>query len=112
MSTYPAIDEMTHVARAQVATDRPARYAKQLVSHLGRKIAVEEVEGGHRLTFNRDGNFGGYGDVLVQDGAPQLTLVVYAPSAEGRERLADVLARHLVRFGERDGLTVEFAPAR
>lgn len=108
VSDYPAVAEMTHIARSAVTTDRPARYAKQLVSHMGNKLPVEEIEGGHRLTFNRDGNFGGYGDVLVQDGVPQLVLVVYAPSAEGCDRLADVLARHLVRFGERDELKVEF----
>ena len=108
MSDYPTVAEMNHTARSRVATDRPARYAKQLVSHMGNKLPVEEIEGGHRLTFNRDGVFSGYGDVLVQDGVPQVIMVVHAPSAESCTRVSDVLARHLERFGERDELKVEF----
>lgn len=109
---YPALESLTVRSRAVVETDRPARYAKQLASHFGHKILVEEVEGGHRLTFNRDGNFGGYGDVLVQqvDGVERLVLLAYAATAEGRERLEGVLGRHLERFGEKDGLVVTFTP--
>lgn len=109
-ASYPAIDTLTARSRAVVLTDRPARYAKQLASHFGHKITVEEVEGGHRLTFNRDGNFGGYGDVLVQevDGIDRLVLLTYAATPEGRERLEGVLGRHLERFGEKDGLAVTF----
>ena len=107
---YPAIDTLPARSRAVVLTDRPARYAKQLASHFGHKILAEEIEGGHRLTFNRDGNFGGYGDVLVQevDGVDRLVLLTYAETAEKRERLEGVLGRHLERFGEKDGLAVTF----
>lgn len=107
---YPAIDTLPACSRAVVLTDRPARYAKQLASHFGHKITVEEVEGGHRLTFNRDGNFGGYGDVLVQEvnGVERLVLLTYAETSEKRERLEGVLGRHLERFGEKDGLAVTF----
>lgn len=109
-TAYPPIETMAARSRAVVLTDRPARYAKQLASHFGHKITVEEVEGGHRLTFNRDGNFGGYGDVLVQevDGIERLVLLTYAATPEGRERLEGVLGRHLERFGEKDGLAVTF----
>lgn len=109
-ASYSAIDNLPARSRAVVLTDRPARYAKQLASHFGHKILAEEIEGGHRLTFNRDGNFGGYGEVLVQevDGAERLVLLTYAESPEGRERLEGVLGRHLERFGEKDGLAVTF----
>ena len=108
--TYPNISMMSARSRAVVLTDRPARYAKQLASHFGHKILVEEIEGGHRLTFNRDGNFGGYSDVLVQkvDGVERLVLLAYAETPEKRERLEGVLGRHLERFGEKDGLAVTF----
>lgn len=111
MAVYPDFVEMSECARAVVVTDRPARYAKQLVSHMGAKLPCEEVEDGHRLAFYRDEVFNGYGEVLVQevDGVERLVLVVSAPSVEQRDRVADVLGRHLVRFGERDGLVVEFS---
>ncbi|WP_237224986.1 DUF2218 domain-containing protein [Rothia nasisuis] len=110
-SAYPALETLTARSRALVATDRPARYAKQLASHFGHKILAEEIADGHRLTFNRDGNFGGYADILVQplDGADRLILHVYAEDAEKRERLEQVVGGHLERFGEKDRLTVHFA---
>lgn len=107
---YPALESLTVRSCAVVETDRPARYAKQLASHLGHKISVTEIEEGYRLTFNRDGQFGGYGDVVVRliDGVERLVLQVYAENVEKRERLEGVLGRHLERFGERDGLMVSF----
>ncbi len=41
-------------SNAVVGTDAPARYAKQLLAHLGRKNTVEAVDGspdGGRLVF-------------------------------------------------------------
>lgn len=96
---------MTTIAR--VATDRPARYAKQLVSHLGRKLAVEEFDGGARLAFrNEEAGTEGTGEILVDDGV--LVLRAVSEDATMRARIEDVLGRHLVRFGERDGLVVEW----
>ena len=86
-------------ARADVATDSPERYAKQLVAHLGRKVA-----------FSTDGatssaRFGaGTGRVVVGDGV--LTLLAEAPDAEALARVEDVLGRHLERFGQRNELVV------
>lgn len=110
MSDFPAIETMKYVSEALVNTDRPERYAKQLASHLGHKITCEEIADGYRLTFNRDGHFNGYGDVLVLDegDAFRLTLCAYAPDAECLERIEGILGRHLERFGERDGLKVVF----
>lgn len=110
-TVFPALDSLTVRSHAVVQTNRPARYAKQLASHLGHKISVTEIEGGYRLTFNRDGRFGGYGDVVVcsVDGAERLILKVYAETPERREGLEGVLGRHLERFGERDGLVVNFS---
>lgn len=109
-AVYPALESLTVRSRAVVLTDRPARYAKQLASHMGHKIPVEEIAGGYRLTFNRDGRFGGYGDVVVRpvDGVDRLVMEVYAETPEKREGLEAVLGSHLERFGERDGLVVSF----
>jgi len=94
---------MTLTARADVATDAPARYAKQLVAHLGR-----------RVEFTIDGDtstaeFGGAtGTVVVGDGV--LTLRAEAPDAESLARVQHVLGSHLERFGQRNELTVSWVP--
>jgi len=90
-------------ARADVVTDAPARYAKQLVAHLGR-----------RVEFTTDGDtstaeFGGAtGTVVVGDGV--LTLRAEAPDAESLARVQHVLGSHLERFGQRNELTVSWVP--
>ncbi len=89
----------TLTARADVLTDTPERYAKQLVSHLGR-----------RTEFTTDGPTstasiaGGTGVIQVGDGV--LTLLAEAPDAEALAVVQDVLGRHLERFGQRNELTV------
>ena len=104
--SYPAAESVPIRQRAVVATDRPARYIKQLGSHMGRKLGTAELPDGLRLTFNRDGISRGYGDLRETEGA--LVMEVRADSDEQAARLADVLDRHLVRFGERDELVVTF----
>ena len=104
--SYPAAESLPIRQRAVVATDRPARYIKQLGSHMGRKLGTAELPDGLRLTFNRDGIFRGYGDLRATDGA--LIMEVRAENDELAAGLADVLDRHLVRFGERDELIVNF----
>jgi hypothetical protein len=89
----------TLTTRADVLTDVPERYAKQLVSHLGR-----------RVEFTVDGPLstaviaGGTGIVEVGDGV--LTLRAEAPDADTLDRVQDVLGRHLERFGQRNELVV------
>jgi uncharacterized protein len=87
---------------AAVATDAPARYAKQLLSHLGRKVGVEPVEGvpdGGRLVFAF-----GTGTVRPADGV--LHLDAEAATAEDLAHVEDVLGRHLERFGAKRELAV------
>lgn len=99
---------MSFSSIARVATDRPERYAKQLVSHLGRKLDVEDTDSGSRLTFRNDETgAAGVGEVVVS-GEAELTLRAESDDAEMLSRIEDVLGRHLVRFGERDGLHVEW----
>ena len=89
-------------SRAAVATGTPERYAKQLVSHLGRKIE-----------FTTDGVVstakigGATAQVVVGDGV--LTLLA-AGSDEQAVALAEhVLGSHLERFGQRNELIVSWA---
>ena len=95
--------EITFRARADVATDSPARYAKQLVSHLGRR-APWTTEGD---TSSRA--FGeGRGTIVVGEGV--LTLLAEGPDEEALARVQGSLARHLERFGRRNELQVRWVP--
>jgi hypothetical protein len=86
-------------SRADVATDAPARYAKQLVSHLGRKV-----------DFAVDGDTstaaigGATAQVVVGDGV--ITLLAAGPHEEDVARVEHVLGSHLERFGARNELAV------
>ncbi len=86
-------------SRADVTTAAPARYAKQLVSHLSRKV-----------TFTTDGETStvrlgeATGQVVVGDGV--LVLLASGPDEEDVSQVEDVLGRHLERFGARDALAV------
>lgn len=91
---------------AVVSTGWPARYAKQLLSHLGHKVAVEPVsepEPAGRLVF-------AYGTGTVLPGVSSLTLIAAADDDESLARVQDVLQRHLERFGARQELVVNWGP--
>jgi uncharacterized protein len=89
-------------ARADVPTDTPERYAKQLVAHLGRRLEWA-TDGGTSTARVGEGT----GQVVVGDGV--LTLLAEAPDAEGLARVQDVLGRHLERFGQRNELVVSWS---
>jgi ketosteroid isomerase-like protein len=90
-------------ARADVLTEAPARYAKQLVSHLGRRLTWT-TEGGTSTAQIGEAT----GVVLVGDGV--LTLLAEAPDEESLARVQHVLGSHLERFGQRNELTVRWTP--
>jgi uncharacterized protein len=90
----------TLTSRADVRTDAPARYAKQLVSHLGRKVPFTEGADGAWTLVVGDAR----GRIVVGDGV--LTLAVQAPDVETLERLEHAFGSHLERFGTRAELTV------
>lgn len=98
-------DEPT--SEALVATDRAARYGKQLTSHLGRKASTEwdEESGQGSVLFSGDR---GRAELTAQDRG--LVMRVYA-AAGSDDNLEDVLGRHLVRFGARDELVVRWTRA-
>jgi hypothetical protein len=92
---------ITMTARADVVTDNPARYAKQLVAHLGRK--VEFTIDGPRSTGSIGG---GTGTVVVGDGI--LMLAAAGPDEEVLALVEHVLGSHLERFGARNELIVDW----
>jgi uncharacterized protein len=86
-------------ASATVLTEVPDRYAKQLLAHLGRKPAIEVRA--QTLIFS-------YGTATVRAKDDRLMLRVEAPDPESLARLQDVVARHLIRFGRRAELIVNW----
>jgi hypothetical protein len=89
---------------AVVPTDAAARYAKQLLAHLGRKAGVEAVDGdpeAGRLTLSA-------GTGIVRPRGDHLLLEALADDAESLALVEDVLGRHLERFGARRELTVSW----
>ena len=92
------------ISRADVPTDAPARYAKQLLSHLGRK--VDFVADGNTHTANLGGSTA---QIVVGDGV--LTLVAAAQAEPDLARIEHALGSHLERFGRRAELLVRWTRA-
>jgi hypothetical protein len=92
-------DQLT--ATAVVSTEAPARYAKQLASHLGRRAEVRAEADGTRIVL-------GDSSCLLQSRPGSLELSATADSDDALERVMDVVGRHLERFGQRNELHVEW----
>ena len=91
---------------AHVATDRPETYLKQLVTHLGTQIDAEQSDDGRSgaLIF-----CSGHCALRAEPGTLRMT--ARAADAERLAAVEAVVARHLVRFGEKDALVVEWSAA-
>ena len=87
-------------SRADVVTDAPGRYAKQLVSHLGRKVEFVEEPAG-TWTAHVGGS-----TARVTVGGDGLVLQAERSDEETVGRLEHALGSHLERFGQRRELTV------
>lgn len=93
---------MPLTSTARVATDRADRYRKQLASHFGHRVEVREEPDATVLVW-------GPGSTTTLTTTEQaLVMVAQADDAEGLARVQDVTGRHLVRFGEKDGLVVDW----
>ena len=89
--------------RADVATGAPARYAKQLISHLGRKVPFT----GDGTTSPATAVIGGAtAGIVVGDGV--LTLMTTGDDEESVARVQQVLGGHLERFAQRENLSVRW----
>ncbi|MGC9665189.1 DUF2218 domain-containing protein [Planosporangium sp. 12N6] len=95
---------MAH-ATAHVVTERPGRYIKQLVSHMGHKVpAVLAADGTGTITLRG-------GECVLAPTAGHLELTATADDAERLAAVQDVITRHLVRFATQEELTVTWVPA-
>jgi hypothetical protein len=93
-------------SRADVATGTPARYAKQLISHLGRKVSFT----GDAISSPATAVIGAAtGAIVAGDGV--LTLLAVGADEESVARVEQVLGGHLERFAQREGLTVRWRRA-
>jgi caffeoyl-CoA O-methyltransferase len=90
-------------ATAFVGTPRPERYIKQLVSHFGNKVRTELTDEGGRLEFD-------FGVCELRSAPTGIELIGVAEDAAQLETPKNVVARHLVRFGVNDQLTVSWMP--
>lgn len=95
-------DSPTTYSQATVVTDRPERYGKQLVSHLGRRNGGEWSADQQSGWIDLDA-----GQAVLTAGDGALLLTVRAP-ADHLPRLEQVIASHLIRFGEHDDLEVHW----
>ena len=95
-------------SRADVTTDAPERYAKQLASHLGRRLEVREEGPATRLVLDADGRAA---SCLLVPGDGVLVMEAEAPDDEVLARVEDVVGRHLERFGQRSELVVRWQRA-
>lgn len=89
------------IATATVATERPSRYIKQLVSHMGRKVGGEVRADGVGVFTTVSG--------AVVTLTPTVTALVLRVDASDPEILAgakEAVARHLVRFATQETLSV------
>lgn len=106
-------------AEARIVTERPSRYLVQLCrhansmghrilrSHAGRAPVRPDVQ--HVEWSDTDGTITlSSGRCTVQAGPDTLTVRVEATSEEDLQRIQELIARNLERFGRRDHLKVRW----
>lgn len=86
-------------SRAEVATDKPVAYMRQLCKHFGHKVDASFDDDSGYIQFE-------FGRCELHTSDATLSLEVSASDAESHERMERVIASHLERFGRRDELSV------
>ncbi|SCG75932.1 hypothetical protein GA0070609_5185 [Micromonospora echinaurantiaca] len=88
---------------AHVVTDRPHRYIKQLVSHMGRKVPTELDADRGSIRFS-------IGSCLLVASTGHFDMIVKAGTADAVAAVEDTITGHLLRFATKDTLTVDWLP--
>ncbi len=88
---------MTIRSTGTAATDRPARYGKQLTSHLGRRNGGEwdDATAAGWIQFPS-------ARAELQSFDDQLVITLESPDEETADTMEDVIAKHLVRFSPKE----------
>lgn len=110
MSPDERVRPTAPTSRALVRTDRAGRYAKQLSSHLARRLETSWDETTGTGVVHLD-----HGRCALRaqgDGLELVAVVDEGLTPDERsallDRIEDVVGRHLVRFGARDELVVQW----
>lgn len=93
---------------ASVTTTRPKRYGKQLASHFSRKVEAKWSDADREGVINfqtHDGTEGARCTLSAGEGVLRMRIDGTSYDVERFER---VVGSHLVRFGARDGLVVQW----
>lgn len=91
---------------ARLDTERPERFIKQLVSHLGNRLETSSTSPGFGTVHVPDG-----GTCELTADATGITLSAEAATDDDLARIQDVVGRHLLRFTDIPALTTGWAPA-
>lgn len=86
-------------SHAEVATDKPVAYMRQLCKHFGHKVDASFGDDDGYIQFE-------FGRCELHAAVQTLTLDVSAADADSHQRMENVIGSHLERFGRRDGLSV------
>lgn len=87
---------------ASIPTERPARWAKQLLSHFSAKVEVVHDGEGGSITL-------GSGTGVVRVEPNLLVLEASAETEADIQRVQSVLGGHLERFAAKDGLAANWS---
>ncbi|MFK7802463.1 MAG: DUF2218 domain-containing protein [Anaerolineae bacterium] len=96
--------ELNSLARAEVNTIKASRYMKALCNHFDRKAKANYDDAKGKIEFS-------FGFCNLEAAADRLFITVSAQDGEQLERTKQVIGSHLVRFGEKDELHVDWLPA-
>lgn len=97
-------DGLQRVATARVATPKAVRYLKALCNHFDRKATATYDDVSGRIQFS-------FGDCELRAADDALLITVRAESDTMFTRVKDVVADHLVRFGNKEELVVNWVEA-
>jgi uncharacterized protein len=95
--------ETDRVSETLVATGKPSPYLKQLCRHFGHRLEVSFDDDEGRIAFQD-------GVCELEAREDGLLLRALAESGDSLARIERVIGSHLVRFGRRDELRVDWAP--
>jgi hypothetical protein len=89
---------MDNSLTARAETDKARQYMVQLCKHMAHKMPAETAGDSGTITF-------GAGVCRMSADDTGLTVVIEAAGQEDRERLAEVVERHINRFAFREPLS-------
>ncbi len=97
-------DSPVLTASARLDTDRPQRYLKQLVSHLGNRLETSSADEDHASVVMQNGSH-----CELVAATTGISMVATATDAEALASVEDVVGRHLLRFTGDEAMTTDWS---